>query len=160
MQSNTFVRGVIIIACSDAMAIRGAGITFTPEGVEIQVKIYTWNAKESPLSINWREPASAIRTVLWILHNNPKCTKILLGVDNSTAFAALSRRIFATDELLQEEQDSMFAHQIPGVMLAADEPSRGEKALKHKMIKCAKLLLEPRDATWWQCLKKRRRGSF
>ena len=32
IQSRSFKEGVVVIACSDAMSIRGAGITFTPEG--------------------------------------------------------------------------------------------------------------------------------
>ena len=170
-QSNSFTEGIVVIACSDAMAIRGAGITFTPEGKEINHSLYVWNDDEIPQSINWRETSATIRTVLWIVANNPRCAQILLGVDNSTAFAALSRHIFATDEELQQELDNMFLVldaknislfpcQIPGIILAADEPSRGLKALKHKMVECAKLLLAPRDASWWESLKKRSRGSL
>jgi len=171
IQSRSFTQGIFIIACSDAMAIRGAGITFTPEGTEINHELYTWNLKEAIESINWRETAAAIRTILWILSTNPGCKQILLGVDNSTAFAALSRHIFATDEKMQQELDEMFTLleskgvamfpcQIPGIILAADEPSRLLAPIKEKMIACAELLLNPRDASWWECLRKRSRGSL
>ena len=171
VQSRSFKEGVFVIACSDAMSIRGAGITFTPEGAELNQKLFKWSPTEANQSINWRETVTAIRTAHWIMSSNPECKQILLGVDNSTAFAALSRHIFATDEEVQQELDNMFTLldskgvamfpcQIPGIILAADEPSRGLAAVKEKMIACAKLLLDPRDASWWECLQKRSRGSL
>ena len=159
----------LTLATSDAMKLRGAGVIFSLAGKEINFAIFTWSNEEYPKSINWKETSSGIRTINWILDTYPHVREILIGVDNTTAWIALTKWVFTTNPITQLELDtlcsrlqrlgvSLFVHQIPGTTIVADDRSRGAISIPSKMLACAKLLLTPRDGAWWQIIKRRARA--
>ena len=159
------VRPTILLA-SDAMKNKGAVVLISPEGQELA--FFTYDFDES-LSINYKETDIGRRAVLWALRKFPG-SDIRLAVDNTTAAVGLSKTIFTADADLQTKLDEMSVVtkeadstltvvQVQGVVMAADERSRGSVSRTSKMKICADFLLAARTMDWFQALRKRKHGS-
>ena len=159
------VRPMILLA-SDAMKTNGAFLWLSPQGAELDFGTHKF---ESTLSINFKETDMGRRALLWAIRRFPVCD-IRLAVDNTTAFVGLTRLIFISDDDLQNAIDEMSAEakaadctlaivQVAGLVMAADERSRGRISDPQKGKICADFLLQARTLSWFVQLRKRQRGA-
>jgi hypothetical protein len=161
LQSHDGITRRKILVASDAMKDNGAAIIMSESGTEMAVMRHAYDEQ---LHINWKETDIARRAVCWICSKYQNC-EIRLAVDNTTACVGLSRIIFVSDPQLQRDLDDMTSDmkeqnntllivQVPGVVMAADERSRGQSSDVRKMKICVDFLLQARDSHWFTNLKK------
>jgi hypothetical protein len=154
----------IVLMATDAMKNKGAAVMFSVQGEELDFCLHDFDEK---LSINFKETDMGRRGVLWAAQKFPN-SDIRLAVDNTTASVGLTRAVFTADDELQLDLDAMgleLKHhkctltvvQVAGVVMAADERSRGSTSDKPKMKICAEFLMQARTRHWFSSLRKRGR---
>ena len=143
--------GSIVFAASDAMNLRGAGVRWVGDSCMVIPEVArSWNVEEQEEHINWKECQMAIDTVNFMLDSNsfPGPWEIVLGVDNSTTKFAMTSFFFPTCPDLTVQllllagrlhhcDARLTTVHVPGVIMAADAPSR---LLPLDAVICAKCL--------------------
>jgi len=125
-----------VLAASDAMNSRAAGISISPQATETDFITYDFDASETSRHINWKETIIAILTLRWLLPLIEEFSVIRIGVNNTTAWVALDKLVFTCDETLQIELDDLAEAfdkkkcqwttvQVPGIDQPSDARSRG-----------------------------------
>jgi len=148
------------------MKSKGASILLGTEGEE---RHFVTHDYEDSLSINYKETDIARRAVLWAVQNFPGAD-IRVAVDNTSACVALTRTVYTANASLQRDLDEMMHRvaiadstltvvQVAGLVMAADERSRGKSSDSNKIKTCAKFLLEARTMHWFAQLRKRKHGD-
>lgn len=140
-----------VFLASDAMNTRGAGIRWNDKGECSVSWCEYWDEEQRSRHINFKETFAAVRTVLMELRLIPDNTGIVIGVDNTTALFALrhfsfpgepelSMLLIVLAAILKKRGIDLSGLHIPGWMMAADEPSRGDALITSKCRECLRQL--------------------